>query len=71
MNYKLFPWGSKGFYLALLMAFFTLNAVSQTQTISGVVSDATDGSSVIGASIIVKGTQKGVSSDMNGRANAS
>jgi TonB-linked SusC/RagA family outer membrane protein len=67
MNYKLFPWGSKGFYLALLMAFFTLNAVSQVQTITGVVTDATDGSPVIGASIIVKGTQKGVSTNIDGK----
>ncbi|MBO7321645.1 MAG: carboxypeptidase-like regulatory domain-containing protein, partial [Bacteroidales bacterium] len=35
--------------------------------VSGVVTDATDGSTLIGASVVVKGTSVGTSTDLDGR----
>ena len=49
-----------------VMAHVTASGVVQTNTISGVVVDA-NGDPIIGASVLVKGTSKGVVSDLDGR----
>ena len=50
--------------LSLVMAFFTLSAMAQT-TVQGTVVDEA-GQPVIGATIIVKGTQHGTTSGADG-----
>jgi len=50
----------------LLMVFLNTTVYAQTRTLSGVVSDMS-GEPIIGASILVKGTSNGVSTDLNGR----
>lgn len=41
-------------------------STQQQRTISGVVTDATDGSTIIGANVVVKGTPNGVITDLDG-----
>ena len=53
--------------LSLSMVIFLLSAgYGQTGTVTGTVRDANDGSTLPGASILVKGTTTGVTTDMNG-----
>lgn len=52
------------FFIALFSAF-SLGAVAQTKTVKGTVTDGT-GESVIGASVLVKGTTIGVITDIDG-----
>ncbi|MBO7764008.1 MAG: carboxypeptidase-like regulatory domain-containing protein, partial [Bacteroidales bacterium] len=40
---------------------------AQNIQVSGVVTDATDGSTLVGASVVVKGTSVGTSTDLDGR----
>lgn len=54
----------KAFYTAFLMAYMSFSALSQ-QMISGRVVDEKN-DALIGVSILVKGTQKGTSTDVNG-----
>ena len=54
--------------LVLLMAVVSLGTVSaQAITVTGIVTDAADGTPVVGCSVLVKGTTNGVITDMNGR----
>ncbi len=54
--------------LALLIAFLGVinSANAQTSTVSGTITDASDGSPLPGATIIEKGTMNGTVSDMSG-----
>ena len=54
------------FLLAVLVAS-TLSAVAQTRTVSGVVLDATNDETVIGASVIPVGAKSGVVTDTDGK----
>jgi TonB-linked SusC/RagA family outer membrane protein len=54
------------FMLLLLLLFSWQYALAQERTVSGKVTDAADGSAVIGASVRVKGTTKGVITDVDG-----
>ena len=56
----------KQFTLALACVLSLTAAVAQNRTVSGVVS-ATSGESVIGAGVLVDGTTKGVTTDLDGR----
>ena len=56
----------KQFTLALACVLSLTGAIAQNRTVSGVVS-ATSGESVIGAGVLVDGTTKGVTTDIDGR----
>ncbi|WP_026235660.1 SusC/RagA family TonB-linked outer membrane protein [Echinicola pacifica] len=54
----------------LVMACFLLfhfQLIAQTNTVSGTITSAEDGGTLPGVSVLVKGTTKGVSSDVNGK----
>ena len=54
--------------LALLMAVISLATVSaQAITVSGTVTDAKDGTPLVGCSVQIKGTTKGTVTNMNGQ----
>lgn len=50
----------------LLLAFINLNLLAQNITVTGTVTDGSDGEPVIGASVIAKGTPAGVATDIDG-----
>lgn len=50
----------------LILTFTTLTAFSQQSTISGTVKDASTGESLLGVSIVVKGTTSGTVTDLDG-----
>ena len=52
--------------ITLLAAFFLSGIMFAQNTVSGVVIDSELGTGLPGASIVVKGTSNGVSSDFNG-----
>lgn len=52
--------------LVMLALFMGLSAMAQTRTVTGTVTDASDGSTLPGVNIQVKGTDEGVVSDENG-----
>ncbi len=53
--------------IILLMIFCADNIFAQTGNISGIVTDATDGSPLIGANIFVAGTSIGTATDRDGK----
>lgn len=56
------------FFLSLiLILFISSNLFAQTGNVSGVVTDATDGSPLLGANIIVSGTSIGTTTDRDGK----
>ena len=55
------------FYLVSLLAICTLQAMAQERTISGTVSDAKDGLTIPGVSVLVKGTTTGIVTDIDGK----
>ncbi|MBO5804949.1 MAG: TonB-dependent receptor [Bacteroidales bacterium] len=57
----------KKLILVAIAALLSFAAVAQNVQVSGTVTDAADGSPLIGASIIVKGTQTGASTDVDGK----
>ena len=57
----------KKLILVAIAALLSLAAIAQNVQVSGVITDATDGSPLIGASVVVKGTQTGTSTDVDGR----
>lgn len=58
----------KKFLLLIFVLFgFLLPANSQQRTITGTVTGADDGQPVIGATVLVKGTTTGTTTDLNGR----
>lgn len=52
--------------MGLLVFLMSLTAVAQEMTVKGVVMDSEDGSTIPGVSIIVKGTQNGTVTDIDG-----
>jgi len=55
------------FLLVLLLFGVCLVSAQQQPAVSGVVTDASDGSPMIGVSVLVKGTTKGTITDVNGK----
>lgn len=53
--------------LMLVPVLFAFQAMAQDLQVSGVVTDAKDGSSLPGVSVLVKGTTLGTATDINGR----
>jgi TonB-linked SusC/RagA family outer membrane protein len=56
----------KLYFSVVIFCFFSSVLLAQTRTISGQVSDATSGETLIGVSVLVKGTRQGTSTDANG-----
>ena len=55
-------------YLSIIvLCFFSIVAMAQNRTITGIVSDAKSGETLIGVSVLVKGTTTGTSTDTNGK----
>ena len=54
------------FSLFLVMLLSTFSALAQHFTVSGVVTDGKTGESLIGVSILEKGTTNGTITDLNG-----
>ena len=52
--------------LTCVMCFLPLTGWAQNDTVQGVVSDATNGGPVPGVTVLVKGTDNGVSTDLDG-----
>jgi len=50
----------------ILMCFFVIPAMAQNKTITGKITDAKDGSPLIGASVVLKGSNTGAVTDVNG-----
>ncbi len=57
----------KVFTLLSIFLLFTLVSMAQTKTITGVIKDKKNGETLISASVIVKGTSTGVTTDVNGK----
>ena len=57
----------KVFTLLSVFLLFTLVSVAQNKVISGVIKDKKNGETLISASVIVKGTATGVSTDLDGK----
>jgi len=53
--------------LTMLVLFLSIAAYAQTGKISGVVSDTKTGETLIGVTVKIKGTTKGVSTDVDGK----
>lgn len=53
--------------LLYLLLFLSAAAFGQTRNISGTVTDAADGKTIPGATILVKGTTTGTTTDVNGK----
>ncbi len=58
---------TKTLLLFILFSLTSLSIFSQSYIVSGVITDAADGTTIIGASVIIKGTNKGALSDFNGK----
>jgi TonB-linked SusC/RagA family outer membrane protein len=57
------------FLMALLLFGVCLVSAQQNLSVSGVVTDASDGSPMVGVSVMLKGTTNGTITDMNGKYN--
>ena len=53
--------------LFLVAIMFTVQAVAQNLSVSGLVQDGTTGEGVIGANVVVKGTTNGTITDLDGK----
>ncbi len=60
------PW-VKGLLLFLVLSFSGTSVFAQGRTITGTVTDQISQETLPGASIVIKGTSKGVSTDLNGK----
>ena len=56
----------KSFYGLFLLTFVTTIAYSQTR-ISGIIKDASSGETLIGATVLIKGTTEGAAADIDGK----
>ena len=54
------------FVCAMAMLAFVMPALAQDKVVTGKVTDSKDGTALAGASVMVKGTTIGVSTDANG-----
>ncbi|MEE4178144.1 MAG: SusC/RagA family TonB-linked outer membrane protein [Bacteroides sp.] len=50
-----------------LLVFMTFNVLGQARQITGTVTDASDGTTLIGVTVLIKGTTVGATTDLNGR----
>jgi len=57
------------FLTVLLLFGVYLVSAQQNLSVSGVVTDASDGSPLVGVTVLVKGTTNGTSTDSNGKYN--
>lgn len=57
----------KTVYLTIMLTFFAGSVFAQGGSISGKITDANTGEALIGASVMIKGTQKGDVTDVNGQ----
>lgn len=57
----------KTFVLLGLLIFVTFNVLGQERQITGTVTDASDGTTLIGVTVLIKGTTVGATTDLNGR----
>ncbi|MGE0077849.1 MAG: SusC/RagA family TonB-linked outer membrane protein [Bacteroidales bacterium] len=64
-NRQLAKWGT--LLLCTMLFFVAFSTKAQTVPISGTVTDASTGMSIPGASVYVKGTQNGTSTDIDGK----
>lgn len=55
------------FTLLLVFTFFSIVALAQNTTVTGVIKDKKNGETLVSASVIVKGTTTGVQTDINGK----
>lgn len=53
--------------IVLLLIAFVLNANAQQRTISGTVTDASDGTTIPGVNVLIKGTTTGTTTNIDGR----
>lgn len=58
---------SRKIVLSLMICLLAFSVNAQGKTISGIVTNALTGEELTGASVIIEGTQSGVSTDMNGK----
>ncbi len=54
-------------FLTGLLLLAGITAQAQTRRISGIVTDASDGTSLIGVTVMIKGTTSGTTTDLDGR----
>ena len=66
MKYNHFKLKLRAFVAVLVLFVFGISANAQHTTVSGVVKDAKTGEPILGASILEKGTNKGIISDLEG-----
>ena len=66
MKYNHFKLKLRAFVAVLAMLAFGINANAQQTSVSGIVKDAKTGETILGASILEKGTSKGVITNMDG-----
>ncbi len=55
------------FFLFSFLLAFTFSALAQKQSVNGIVKDSFLGETVVGANVVIKGTTKGTSTDVNGK----
>ena len=61
----------KNFMLFLMTLFLSCHVMAQQTTVTGTITDGTDGSPLIGANVLVKGTGTGSIADVNGKFSVS
>ena len=66
MKFKPTYWLSMKNFLCVLLILAALDLFAQGNTISGYVKDASNGETLIGASVVVKGTSQGVITNVYG-----
>ena len=66
MKYNHFKLKLRAFVAVLAMLVFGINANAQQTSVSGIVKDAKTGETILGASVLEKGTSKGVITNMDG-----
>lgn len=57
----------KNFMLFLMTLFLSCHVMAQQNTVTGTITDGADGSPLIGANVLVKGTGTGSIADINGK----
>ena len=66
MKYNHFKLKLRAFVAVLAMFVFGINANAQQTSVSGIVKDAKTGETILGASVLEKGTSKGVITNIDG-----
>jgi hypothetical protein len=55
-----------GLFFTMLCMLFFQQAIAQSQTVTGKITDANTGEPLVGATVLVVGTSIGVAADVNG-----